>query len=160
MLFFYPRWKKKNFYIQFSYRPLSKATDLYFCLFQHAKKVICFYAISLSKKCTIFEQTIGQAQVSDPYSYVFLTCKEVICFYAISLSNYLFIHFYVSFSHRPWSKVSIHTLTSFSTCKEVICFYAISLSFFFFYFLFFFHFYVSFSHRLWSKVSIHTFLSF
>ena len=55
-----------------------------------------------------------------------------------SLYPFFFFHFYVSFSHRPWSKVSILTFMSFSICEEVICFYAISLSIFFFTFMYHF----------------------
>ena len=92
-----------------------------------------------------------------PYFYFFFNMQGsnmLLC----NLSIHFFFHFYVSFSHRPWSKISICSFMSFSTCKEVICFYAISLSIFFLYK--FFHFYVPFSHRPWSKVSVYTFMSF
>ena len=77
-----------------------------------------------------------------PYSYVFFNMQGsnmLLCNLSI---HFFFFHFYVSFSHRPWSKVSICTFMSFSTCKEVICFNAISLSiyFIFYFFTFMYHF--------------------
>ena len=99
---------------------------------------------------------IDHGQGKYPYSYVFFNMQGSNML-PCNLSIQFFFHFYVSFSHRLWSKVSIHTFLSFWTCKEVIGLYAISLYNFIY---LFFHFYVSFSHRPWSKVSIRTFMSF
>ena len=84
--------------------------------------------------CIIFAQTMEQGKY--PYFYVFFNVQGsdmLLCNLSIHLFYFLFFHFYVSFSHRPWSKVSIYTFMSFSTCKKVIWFYAISISIFFFF---------------------------
>ena len=118
-----------NFYVSFQHKSWSRVSICTFMSFSTCKEVICFYAISLScwfvcvcvcvfsLLCVIFAQTMEQGKY--PYFYVFFNMQVsnmLLC--NLSILFYLFIyffHFFVSFSHRPWNKVSICTFMSFST---------------------------------------------